>query len=80
MRSSRHCLKACESCERQSSERDISHHCYTKVAEGKKEHAKALHLVADRARFCDLSADLIASQSPLISTRAGVTCRANGEA
>jgi hypothetical protein len=36
------------------------------VAEGKKEHAKALHLVADCARFCDLSADLIASQSPLM--------------
>ena len=58
------CLKACESCERTCNE--TFHHCYTKVAEGKKEHAKALHLVADCARFCDLSADLIASQSPLM--------------
>ena len=31
-----------------------------------KEYAKALHLVADCAKFCDLSADLIASQSPLM--------------
>ena len=58
------CLKASESCERTCNE--TFHHCYTKVAEGKKEHAKALHLVADCARFCDLSADLIASQSPLM--------------
>ena len=36
------------------------------MAEGKKEHAKALHLVADCAKFCDLSADLIANQSPLM--------------
>ena len=39
------CLKACESCERTCNE--TFHHCYTKVAEGKKEHAKALHLVAE---------------------------------
>ena len=35
--------------------------------EFKKEHAKALHLVADCAKFCDLSADLIANQSPLMA-------------
>src|SRR4051812_9125653 len=39
---------------------------YTQVDAGKKEYAKALHLVADCARFCDLSAALIASQSPLM--------------
>ena len=37
------------------------------LAQGKKEHAKALHLVADCAKFCDLSADLIANQSPLMA-------------
>jgi hypothetical protein len=36
------------------------------VAAGKKEYAKALHLVADCAKFCDLSADLIASRSPFM--------------
>ena len=58
------CLKACEACERSCNE--TFHYCYTQVAAGKKEYAKALHLVADCAKFCDLSADLIASQSPLM--------------
>jgi hypothetical protein len=58
------CLKACEACERSCNE--TFHYSYTQVAEGKKEYAKALHLVADCAKFCDLSADLIASQSPLM--------------
>ena len=50
------CLKACEACERSCNE--TFHYCYTQVAAGKKEYAKALHLVADCAKFCDLSADL----------------------
>jgi hypothetical protein len=58
------CLKACEACERSCNE--TFHHCYMQVAAGKKEHARALHLVADCAKFCDLSADLIANQSPLM--------------
>jgi hypothetical protein len=53
------CLKACEACERSCNE--TFHHCYMQVAAGKKEHARALHLVADCAKFCDLSADLIAN-------------------
>jgi len=36
------------------------------VAEGKKEHAGALHLVADCAKFCNLSSDLVANGSPLM--------------
>lgn len=37
------------------------------MALGKKEHAKALRLVADCAKFCGLSASLIANQSPLMT-------------
>jgi hypothetical protein len=59
------CLTACEACERSCNE--AFHHCYEQVAQGKKEHAKALHLVADCAKFCDLSAGLIANQSPLMA-------------
>ena len=58
------CLNACVECAKACDE--TFHHCYMEVAQGKKEHAKALHLVADCAEFCDLSADLIASQSPLM--------------
>jgi len=46
------------------------------VAEGKKEHAKALHLVADCAKFCNLSSDLMASGSSLM----GFSCAACAEA
>jgi hypothetical protein len=46
------------------------------VAAGKKEYAQVLRLVIDCARFCDLSADLIASQSPLMVH----SCRACVEA
>jgi hypothetical protein len=58
------CLKACQDCSRECNE--SFHHCYEQVAQGKKEHAKALHLVADCAKFCDLSATLVANQSPLM--------------
>jgi hypothetical protein len=42
------------------------HHCYLLVAEGKKEHAKSLHLLSDCAGFCSLSACTIAKHSPLM--------------
>lgn len=58
------CLAACQACERACNE--TFHHCYSMLAEGKKEHAKALHLVADCARFCNLSGTLVANQSPLM--------------
>jgi hypothetical protein len=58
------CLEACEACERSCNE--TFHHCYTQLAAGKTEYAKSLHLVAGCARFCDLSADLIAGQSSLM--------------
>ena len=58
------CLKACQDCSRECNE--TFHHCYEQLAQGKKEHAKALHLVADCAKFCNLSADLVANKSPLM--------------
>ncbi len=58
------CIKACQGCARSCNE--TFHHCYEQVAQGKKEHAKALHLVADCAKFCNLSADLVANGSPLM--------------
>jgi len=58
------CLKASQDCSRECNE--SFHHCYEQVAQGKKDHAKALHLVADCARFCDLSATLVANRSSLM--------------
>jgi hypothetical protein len=58
------CLKACQQCARSCNE--TFHHCCEQVAAGKKEHAKALRLVADCAKFCDLSSDMVASSSPLM--------------
>ena len=59
------CIKACQDCSRSCNQ--TFHHCYEQVAQGKKEHAKALRLVADCAKFCNLSADLVASGSPLMA-------------
>jgi hypothetical protein len=58
------CLKACQDCSRECNE--TFHHCYEQVAQGKSDHAKALHLAADCAKFCDLSASLLANNSPLM--------------
>jgi hypothetical protein len=58
------CLKACSDCARSCDE--TFHHCYMMVAQGKKEHAKSLHLVSDCAGFCSLSACMIAKHSPLM--------------
>jgi len=58
------CLKACSDCAKTCDE--TFHHCYLQVSEGKKEHAKALHLVSDCAGFCSLSACMIAKHSPLM--------------
>jgi hypothetical protein len=68
------CLKACQNCARSCNE--TFHHCCEQVAEGKKEHAKALRLVADCARFCDLSSDMIASSSPLMVYSCGACAEA----
>jgi len=59
------CLNACATCKRECDE--MFHHCFTELAAGKKEHAKALHLANDCAAFCDLSATMIARQSPLMA-------------
>lgn len=58
------CLKACSDCAKECNE--TFHHCYTMVAEGKKEHAKALHLASDCAEFCGLSASMISKHSPMM--------------
>lgn len=59
------CLDACGDCAKACDE--AFHHCYTQVAEGKKEHARSLHLVSDCAGFCSLSACMIARHSPLMA-------------
>ena len=59
------CLKACTHC---ATTCDATfHHCYRMVAEGKREHAKPLHLLSDCAGFCSLSASMIAKHSPLMA-------------
>ncbi len=68
------CIRTCQDCSRSCNETFL--HCYEQVAEGKKEHAKALHLVADCAKFCNLSADLMANGSPLMA----YSCAACAEA
>jgi hypothetical protein len=59
------CLEACSDCARSC---DMGfHHCYTQVAEGKRDHAKPLHFFVDCAGFCALSACNIAKHSPLMA-------------
>jgi hypothetical protein len=58
------CLKACQDCAKACDE--TFHHCYRQVAEGRREHAKALHLASDCAAFCGLSACMVARNSPLM--------------
>jgi hypothetical protein len=58
------CLKTCADCAKMCDE--TFHHCYMQVAEGKRDHAKPLHLVSDCAGFCALSACMIAKHSPLM--------------
>jgi len=68
------CLKACSDCAKMCDE--TFHHCYMQVAEGKRDHAKPLHLVSDCAGFCSLSACMIAKHSPLMAH----SCHACAEA
>ena len=68
------CIKACQACSRSCSETFL--HCYEQVVQGKKEHAKALHLVADCAKFCNLSSDLVANGSPLMVYSCGACAEA----
>jgi hypothetical protein len=68
------CQKACQDCGRSCNE--TFHHCCEQVAAGKKEHAKALRLVADCAKFCSLSADMVASESPLMVYSCGACAEA----
>ncbi len=63
------CLDACSDCAKMCDE--TFHHCFMMVAEGKKEHARSLHLVSDCAGFCSLSACMIAKHSPLMAYSCG---------
>jgi hypothetical protein len=68
------CLEACGDCAKTC---DMTfHHCYVQVSEGKRDHAKPLHLVADCAGFCTLAARNIARHSPLMA----YSCEACAEA
>jgi hypothetical protein len=42
-------------------------HCYRQVAEGKKEHARTMHLCVDCADICGTAAALVARMSPLLA-------------
>ena len=71
------CLDACGDCAKMCDE--TFHHCYMQVAEGKRDHAKPLHLLSDCAGFCALSACMIAKHSPLMAYSCGScaeACRA----
>lgn len=57
------CAKVCAECQVEC-EKNF-HHCFKMVEGGKKEHAKAMHLSADCAEFCTISAKLTARQSDL---------------
>jgi hypothetical protein len=65
------CLGSCQTCKRACDE--ALHFCLSALAEGKKEYAEPLQLVADCAAFCDLSATLMARRSPLM-TQACAAC------
>jgi hypothetical protein len=68
------CFKACSDCAKAC---DMTFtHCLKQVAEGKKEHAKALRLASDCAGFCGLSACMIAKQSPLMVHSCGACAEA----
>ena len=58
------CLASCTDCAKECNE--TTHHCAMLLAEGKKEHAKALLLASDCAAFCELSATMIAKQSAMM--------------
>ena len=58
------CLKSCTDCAKECNE--TFHHCTKMVAEGKKEHAKALSLASDCAEFCGLSVSMISKHSPMM--------------
>jgi hypothetical protein len=58
------CLKNCQACKRACDE--TFHQCTEALAQGKREYAKALHLVADCSEFCDLSATVMGRRSSLM--------------
>jgi len=58
------CYDACAECAKSCDM--MFHHCARLLAEGKKEHARPMHMAADCAEFCKLSATMIARHSPLM--------------
>lgn len=58
------CAEACVTCAKVCNQG--FHHCYKKVTEGQKEHAKSMHLLADCGDICATAGKLVARMSPLM--------------
>jgi hypothetical protein len=59
------CLKACEACATVCNE--TFHHSFGKVKDGHAEHHRVAVLTIDCQGFCELSANLMARESPLVA-------------
>jgi hypothetical protein len=68
------CLKAAEECATVCQE--TYHHSFTKVRDGHAEHHRVAILTMDCHEFCELAADMMARESPLVVT----ACSACAEA
>ena len=60
------CLKTSEACATVCNE--TFHHSFAKVKDGHAEHHRVAVLTIDCQEFCNLCADLMARESPLIAT------------
>lgn len=65
------CAQVCAACQVECDA--CFHHCATLVTEGKKDHAKCMHLCVDCAACCQMCAALCARQSDL-SAHAAECC------
>ena len=60
------CAKACFDCSRECA--SCFHHCAHLVADGKKEHAKTMHLCNDCGTICAAAGELAGRAGPLSAT------------
>jgi hypothetical protein len=60
------CAKACLDCQKDCD--SCFHHCAHLLADGKKDHAKTMHLCVDCAELCSTAGKLSARNSPLAVT------------
>ncbi len=68
------CLKECQDCSAECNR--AYHHLSAAERQENAEHAKARQLVDDCARFCELSAAMVARRSPMMA----LSCQACAEA